>query len=352
VKRPWLLGAAALALGAGAWWWTAQEAPPPPAPTAAVEAPRGVGALGRVEPASRIRRLNQPGGMAVTRLERLLVSEGDEVRQGQLLAEFADAAQKDAAAAQAEAALAEARASLERTRAAGRPSEVQAQRARIAALAAQEEIARRDAQRTDALVPTGAGSFAVAERNRYLALQLANQRAQAEADLATLSTPRPEDVALAEARVTQMQAALDKARADAALARVRAPMDGTILRIFARPGDQVGSDGLLEMADLSRLDVVADVFETDLPRVRPGAPAQVIIPGEAMRMPATVRELGWTVRRTTQAGSDPVAAVDARTVEVRLTLSDEGAALLRRRSGMQVQVHIPAEGAPRVAAAR
>jgi hypothetical protein len=46
------------------------------------------------------------------------------------------------------------------------------------------------------------------------------------------------------------------------------------------------------------------------------------------------------VRRTTQAGTDPVAAVDSRTVEVRLTLSDEATALLRRRSNMQVQVAI------------
>jgi HlyD family secretion protein len=32
--------------------------------------------------------------------------------------------------------------------------------------------------------------------------------------------------------------------------------------------------------------------------------------------------------------------VDSRTVEVRLTLSDEGVALLRRRTNMQVQVAI------------
>jgi HlyD family secretion protein len=46
------------------------------------------------------------------------------------------------------------------------------------------------------------------------------------------------------------------------------------------------------------------------------------------------------VRRQTQASNDPVAAVDARTVEVRLTLDDAGAAALRRRSNMQVQVAI------------
>jgi HlyD family secretion protein len=53
-----------------------------------------------------------------------------------------------------------------------------------------------------------------------------------------------------------------------------------------------------------------------------------------------VSDIGWTVRRQTQASNDPVAAVDARTVEVRLTLEEAGAAALRRRSNMQVQVAI------------
>lgn len=312
-------------------------------PEVSVAAPRdpaGVGALGRVEPVTRIRRLTQPGGMAVTRLDRLLVQEGDEVREGQLLAEFADVAQKDAAVAQAEGAVAEARASLERTRAGGRPSEVEAQRARIESLAALAEIARRDALRAESLVPSGAGGAAAAERARYAATRAAADHAQAVADLETLMRPRPEDVALAEARLASAEAALAKARADAELSRVRAPFAGTVLRIIARPGDQVGNDGLMELGDVSRMDIVADVFETDLPRVREGAPAEIIVPGEGRRVAATVREIGWTVRRSTIASNDPVAAVDSRTVEVRLTLSEDGAALLRRRSNMQVQVAI------------
>ena len=317
----------------------AERAMPVVAP-ATTQAPLGVGALGRVEPVTRIRRLTQPGGMAVTRLDRLLVREGERVAEGQLLAEFADAAQKDAAVAQAEGAVAEARASLERTRAGGRPSEVEAQRARIESLAAQAEIARRDAARAETLVPSGAGGAAAAERARFAAIRATADPAQAIAELETLTRPRPEDVALAEARLAAAEAALAKARADAELARVRAPFAGTVLRIIARPGDQVGSDGLIELGDVSRMDVVADVFETDLPRVREGAAAEVIVPGEGQRLEATVREIGWTVRRSTTASNDPVAAVDSRTVEVRLTLSDDAAALLRRRSNMQVQVAI------------
>ncbi|MBX9748581.1 MAG: efflux RND transporter periplasmic adaptor subunit [Roseococcus sp.] len=346
MNRKLVLGVAILAAGAGGWFYSQGQTPPPAPVMAAPAAPLGVGALGRVEPASRIRKLNQPGGMAVTRLERLFVTEGEEVTEGQLLAEFADAHMKDAAAQQAEASVAELRAALTRVREAGRPSEVAAQRARIAAITAQEEIARREATRTDRLVPSGAGSEAAAERNRFVLFRLSAERALAEADLQTLSTPREEDVRLAEARLAAAEAALAKARADAELARVRAPIPGTIIRIFARPGDQVGSDGVMEMADLTRMDVVADVFETDLGRLRPGMMAEITIPGERLRAAATLREIGWQIRRTTQAGTDPVAAVDSRTVEVRLTLSDEGAALLRRRSGMQVQVAIRPEQVP------
>lgn len=337
-----LAGLAALALGAGGYAVLRRgEATRPATPIAAAPAGAiGVGALGRVEPASRIRRLTQPGGMAVTRLDRLLVEEGAVVEAGQLLAEFADAAQKDAAVAQAMAAVAENRASLDRIRAAGRPSEIEAQRARIAALQAQEELALREAGRSDRLVPTGAGAVAQADRNRAAADRLIAERRQAEADLETLLSSRPEDIALAEARLAAAEAALAKARADAELSRVRAPFAGTVLRIIARPGDQVGSEGLLEIGDLTRLDVVADVYETDLPRLRIGAVAEVLVPGEARRFTATVREIGWTVRRQTQANTDPVAAVDSRTVEVRLALDEAGAEALRRRSNMQVQVAI------------
>lgn len=335
-----LLGLAVLGAAAGGYAALTEGGAEPAPAMAAPEEAIGVGALGRVEPASRIRRLSQPGGAAVTRLDRLFVAEGELVAEGALLAEFADAPQRDAAVAQARAAVAEARAGLDRIHVAGRPSEIAAQRARIAALTAQEALALREADRSERLVPTGAGAAAAADRNRAAAIRLAAERRQAEAELDTLLSSRPEDIALAAARLAAAEAALVRAEADAGLARVRAPFAGTILRIMARPGDQVGSDGLLEIGDLSRMEVVADVHETDLPRLRPGVPAEIVVPGEGRRFAATVREIGWTVRRQIQADPDPVAAVDSRTVEVRLALDEAGSAALRRRSNMQVQVAI------------
>ncbi|PHK93903.1 hypothetical protein CR162_15875 [Pseudoroseomonas rhizosphaerae] len=337
-RRLWIiLGAAGAFAAAGIFM--AWPSSPPPAPAVAVS-PVGVGALGRVEPASRIRRLGVPGGMSVTRLDRLLVSEGERVTEGQLLAELADAAQKAGQLGQAQAALAEAERNLALVRAAGRPEEIAAQQARLEALRAVEANARQEARRAEQLVPSGAGGQAEAERRRFAAARAGAEVAEAEAGLARLRAARPEEVAVAEAQRLAAEARLRAAEADLALSRLYAPIAGTVLAIHAWPGDRIGEDGLLELADLSRMEVVADVYETDLPRLRIGQQAEIIVPGETRRLSAELVEIGWQVRRTTQAGTDPVAAVDARTVSVRLRLDEAGAELLRRRSNMQVQVAI------------
>jgi HlyD family secretion protein len=340
--RTLLLGAALLGAGGGAYWlFGGQEAPAvAPAPARAATAPAGVGALGRVEPASRIRRLAPGSGQEGARIDRLLVTEGVVVEAGQVVAEFHDAALKDSALAQAEAQRDQAAARLARTRAGGRPSEIAAQRARIEAVTNAEASLRREAERAERLERTGAGAEATAERARFAANRARAERAEALAVLDTLLSPRAEDLALAEAELAAAEAAVTRARAEAAMARLRAPIGGTVLRIIARAGERVGNEGVLEMADLTAMDVVAEVYETDLPRLRLGAAAEILVPGEPQRLPATLREIGWQVRRNVQGTTDPVAAVDARTVEVRLTLTPEGAAKLARRSNMQVQVAI------------
>ena len=77
MRRKVLLAGLAFAAVAGFLAWNSVPAATP-APVAAA-APAGVGALGRVEPASRVRKLAQPGGFSVNRVDTLMVTEGDRV---------------------------------------------------------------------------------------------------------------------------------------------------------------------------------------------------------------------------------------------------------------------------------
>jgi HlyD family secretion protein len=339
---PWL----ALAAGAvllGATLLAAQAAlndAPAQSPPAGTPQPIGVGALGRIEPASRVLSLATASGPEGARIGRLLVQEGERVTQGQLLAEFHDLAKKQAALDQAEANQALAQARLARLQAAGRDTEVAAARARVAAAGAAQEAAAREAARAERLRATPAGNEATFDRTRFAAAQAAAERARAEAELRALLDPRAEDIAVSQAELLVATAAAATARADRDMARLVAPIDGTVLRIMARLGEKVPDGGAMELADLSTLQVVAEVYETDLPRVRMGAAALVTVPGETQRFPARVANIGWTVRRNAIAGTDPLSAIDARVVEVRLTLDAAAVPVLARRTNMQVQVAI------------
>ena len=145
---------------------------------------------------------------------------------------------------------------------------------------------------------------------------------------------------VAEAKVRSAQAASVRARTEVALSQIFAPISGKILKIHAQKGDLTGPDGLLDLADLDRLEIVADVYETDLARVHVGAHADVIVPGTTIRYPAQVLEVGWLVKHTLEAGTDPVAAVDGRTAEVRLSLGAEGTTNLRQLINAHVHVAI------------
>jgi HlyD family secretion protein len=313
-----------------------------PQVAAPVRAAVGVGALGRIEPASRVRRLATGAGPEGARVARLLVSEGDRVATGQLLAEFHDLPKKEATLAQAAANLALAEAQLARLLAAGRDTDIAAARARVAAAQAAEQSAAREAARAERLRGTPAGNEATFDRTRFAAAQASAERARAEAELRTLLSPREEDIAVSRAQVDAARAQVAQATADRDLSRLVAPIAGSVLRIMARPGEKVPDDGVMELADLSALQVVAEVYETDLPRVREGLAAEVIVPGEPRPFAARVAQVGWTVRRNAIAGTDPVAAIDARVVEVRLDLDPAAIPRLERRTNMQVQVRIAA----------
>ena len=91
--------------------------------------------------------------------------------------------------------------------------------------------------------------------------------------------------AAALASVQLAEAQLRLAEIGLADAVVRAPFDAVVARRFAEPGEKVSSDSaLLELVDLSRLELQAAAPAADTPAIAPGQLAEVRVDGFGKRV--------------------------------------------------------------------
>jgi len=304
-------------LAAGVWVYTTYLAPqsePDIAEEPEEELTRVVSATGVVVPFRWATLSFQMAG----RVEEMLVEEGDQVQEGQLLVQLDDSELEDAVA-QAEAALVTAQAALAQVKAGPRSEELavaqaglaaaEAQLAKLRAGASQEEItAARGAlatatyalQQAQAAYDEVSWLEEIAELPQALALQEATAEyeiaranyeavvqgpsaediaaAQAEVDRARGSLEllragaRPEDVAVAEAQVAQAELALSQAQTALEDASLRAPFAGTVGVLQVRQGEMVSRGvPVVTLGDISELKVeTTDLNEIDIYLVEVG----------------------------------------------------------------------------------
>ncbi len=130
-------------------------------------------------------------------------------------------------------------------------------------------------------------------------------------------------------RVEMARAGLDRAIANREMSTVRAPIDGQILEIHARAGESVNEKGIVEIGDTRRMYAVAEVYETDIGRVKIGQHALISSPAFPRVLTGKVERIGLLIGKKDILKTDPVADADARVVEVEIFLDDaESAARL------------------------
>ncbi len=116
------------------------------------------------------------------------------------------------------------------------------------------------------------------------------------------------------------RASLARARADLALSTVHAPIEGQVLEIHAREGERVGPEGIAELGRTAAMYAVAEVYETDIGRVRVGQGARVRSPALPRELRGEVERIGLKIGKKDVLSTDPVADADARVVEVEIRL--------------------------------
>lgn len=119
-------------------------------------------------------------------------------------------------------------------------------------------------------------------------------------------------------------AEMERSRRTPELVTVRAPTDGYVISRPIALSQWVPSSGeLYQIADLSRVWIMADLFAGERRHIRPGLKARVIVPEEKVEFTAVVDDV------------PPAFDIESRTQKIRLTASNPGMML---RPGMFVDV--------------
>lgn len=188
---------------------------------------------------------------------------------------------------------------------------------------AQKRLAAAKANKNktiDTLTESIKQAQAVAKQNINTLQQQINE---AEATLNSVAEVRDVDVIKAQAEVDRALAALKQAQEDLELTKVKAPTDGQIIQINAYPGEVVPqNEGIVEFAQTEQMLVVAEVYESDISKVKLGQPATITSEAGSFegKIKGTVSQIGLKIGNQEVLDTDPAADVDSRVVEVKIKL--------------------------------
>ena len=332
-----------------------------------------VAALGRVEPAGGVVQIASPEAGVIS---ELLVNVGDAVTGGQTLAYLNTYEVRQAERDLAESQLVEAEETLAAQAQLGSARILEAdtqvaqvdlpqmeamrsQSAQIRDLQAQLNLAQIDLGRFETLAAQGAIARQQLDSQRAEVAQIQQKIAAAEATLTQLETARRANLENATAQVSAAEADLLLSQASAGVrsaqqnlalteARltqsvIRAPMSGQVIEVFVEPGESVEGQSVLSLGNTQTMQVVAEVFETDVGLVEVGQSATIRSRNGAFEetLTGTVEAVALQIFKNDVLDDDPAANADARVVEVDITVDQPE--VIDSLTNLQVDVVIDVE---------
>ncbi|BAZ46899.1 HlyD family secretion protein (plasmid) [Chondrocystis sp. NIES-4102] len=354
--------------------------PSTPAPTPAPTVPivRTVTALGRLEPEGEAVHPATTGSLEGTRILKILVKEGEKVKAGQIIAILDTRARRLAALKETQEQVKVAQTRLAQVKAGAKVGEINAQKATILRmeaelrgnvkaqeatverLVAELQNAETEDRRYQQLYQDNAVSASTRD-SKHLAVETAQKQLEegkatlnrlresmqaqlneAKANLNRIAEVRPTDVGAARAEVDKALAAVERTKADLEVAYVRSPRDGRILKIHIRPGEVVDDrgEGILKLGQTDKMYAVAEVYETDIRKVRLGQRATITSDAFVGKLQGTVNQIGWEIGKKDVLSTDPAAATDVRVVEVKIRLDPASSQQVAALNNLQVTVEI------------
>lgn len=208
-----------------------------------------------------------------------------------------------------------------------------------------KEVAYRQQAASEAtltrIIDSGQGQITEAEAQLERTINtIQYQKTAAQATLDQSSEVRTVDILLAQAELADALVGVEQAKAELELAYVRAPRAGQVLRINTRAGETITNRGIIELGETQQMFVIAEVYETDISRVRLGQAATITsraIPGT---LQGTVDEIGLSIGKQEVFSTNPASDIDERVVEVKIRLHPEYSHKVSAMTNLRVETVI------------
>lgn len=336
-----------------------------------------VTALGRLQPQGKVTKLFPPSSLSGVRVEKLLVEESDRIQAGQVIATLEGYGRAKAALQQSLDKVQVAQAELAQIKAGAKRGDIEAQKATvtrlesqlkgeiasqqatIARLQAQLDNAQTENNRYQQLYKEGAISASTADNRRLQQETVQQQQREAKATLdSTVNTLKDQikeakaklnsiqevrgvDVQLAEAEVRSARTGVQQAKADLDLTKLISPINGQVLKVHAKTGEVNSSDGIVEIGKTSQMYVEAEVYQTDINKVRVGQKATITSTAFSGALQGTVSSIGLQVDRQNILSVNPAAETDRRVIQVKIRIDNpKDSQKVVGLTGLQVDVAI------------
>ena len=172
------------------------------------------------------------------------------------------------------------------------------------------------------------------------------QVSEARAKLNSITEVRPVEIQVAQAEVQTTIAALKRAETSLARAYIRAPIAGQILKIYTRIGEKQSTKGIAELAQTDMMIAIAEVYQTDIEKVRTGQNVRITSQAFTGELQGTVSNIDSQVSQQKVFSNQPGENVDRRIIEVKIRIQNSDRTRISGLTNLQVQTTIQTPNPP------
>ena len=248
-----------------------------------------VAALGQLSPAGEIRELAAPISQfgASPRITKLLVSEGDFVKKGEILVIF------------------ENRKKL--------IVDLEKMENLIKTINLEIELKEEQIKRYELALEKDAYSFVQLSQRKDELLKLQKQKINSVGDKKNIEI-------------------------DLFNSELKSPIDGFVLSINTRVGERPNNDGILEIGSSQNMEALIEVYESDISRVFISQKVDLTSENGGFKeiLKGKVIRISPKVKQRKVLSTDPTGDADSRIIEVLVKLDKESINLVQNYAGMKV----------------